>query len=157
MRAAIVEHGGHVFKTIGDAFCAAFSATEDAVAAMLDAQRRSREGRFRRIDGLNVRAAIHTGTADERDNDYFGPTVNRVARLLAIGHGGQVLVSGVTADLVQGIFRRRRALRDLGEHRLKDLARPEYVYQLARTRPSKRRVPGASLARRASRTICRAK
>ena len=56
----------------------------------------------RLIDGLRVRAAVHTGTADERDGDYFGPALNRVARLLAIGHGGQVLVSGVTTDLVQG-------------------------------------------------------
>ena len=77
-----------------------------------------------------MRAAIHTGTADERDGDYFGPAVNRVARLLAIGHGGQVLVSGVTADLVQGELPPQASLRDLGEHRLKDLARPEYVYQL---------------------------
>jgi predicted ATPase len=74
--------------------------------------------------------AIHTGTADERDGDYFGPAVNRVARLLGIAHGGQVLLSGVTGDLVQGSLPAQASLRDLGEHRLKDLARPEYVYQL---------------------------
>jgi predicted ATPase/class 3 adenylate cyclase len=130
MRAAIVENGGHVFKTIGDAFCAAFSRPEDAVAAMLDAQRALAAEDFSAIDGLRVRAAIHTGTTDERDGDYFGPTINRVARLLAIGHGGQVLVSRVTSDLVQGALPPQASLRDLGEHRLKDLARPEYVYQL---------------------------
>ena len=96
VRAAVAEHGGHVFKTLGDAFCVAFARPEDAVAAMLDAQREIAKEDFSAVDGLRVRAAIHTGTADERDGDYFGPTVNRVARLLAIAHGGQVLLSGVT-------------------------------------------------------------
>ena len=130
MRAAISEHGGHVFKTIGDAFCAAFSRPEDAVAAMLAAQRSLSAEDFSAVDGIRVRAAIHTGTADERDGDYFGPAVNRVARLLAIGHGGQVLLSRVTSDLTQGSLPPQAMLRDLGEHRLKDLARPEYVHQL---------------------------
>jgi predicted ATPase/class 3 adenylate cyclase len=130
MRASISARGGVVFKTVGDAFCAAFARPEDAVEAMLDAQAAIGDEDFAVDDGLRVRAAIHTGTADERDGDYFGPAVNRVARLLAIGHGGQVLVSGVTADLVQGELPARASLRDLGEHRLRDLARPEYVYQL---------------------------
>jgi predicted ATPase/class 3 adenylate cyclase len=130
MRAAIAAHAGHVFKTIGDAFCAAFARPEDAVGAMLDAQRALRAADFAAVDGIRVRMAIHTGTADERDGDYFGPAVNRVARLLAIAHGGQVLLSGVTSDLVQGSLPAQASLRDLGEHRLKDLARPEYVYQL---------------------------
>ena len=112
---------------------------------MLDAQRALGAEDFSAVDGLRVRVALHTGTADERDGDYFGPAVNRVARLLAIGHGGQVLVSGVTRR-----SRARRAaaagsLRDLGEHRLKDLARPEHVYQLARAR-SRRRLSAAALA-----------
>ncbi len=85
MRAAIAEHDGYVFKTIGDAFCAAFARPEDAVAAILDAQRALAAEDFSGIDGLRVRAAVHTGTADEREGDYFGPTLNRVARLLAIG------------------------------------------------------------------------
>jgi predicted ATPase/class 3 adenylate cyclase len=130
MRAAIAAHAGHVFKTIGDAFCAAFSLPEDAVSAMLAAQRALGAEDFAAVDGIRVRMAIHTGTADERDGDYFGPAVNRVARLLAIAHGGQVLLSGVTSDLVQGSLPAQASLRDLGEHRLKDLARPEYVYQL---------------------------
>ncbi|MGB8909625.1 MAG: adenylate/guanylate cyclase domain-containing protein [Candidatus Cybelea sp.] len=130
MRTAIAEHDGYVFKTIGDAFCAAFARPQDAVAAILDAQRGLATEDFSSIDGLRVRAAVHTGTADERGGDYFGPALNRVARLLAIGHGGQVLVSGVTTDLVQGALPARASLRDLGEHRLRDLARPEQVYQL---------------------------
>jgi predicted ATPase/class 3 adenylate cyclase len=130
MRAAIGSHNGRVFKTIGDAFCAAFSKPEDAVAAMFDAQRALAAEDFSAVDGLRVRAAIHTGTADERDNDYFGPAVNRVARLLGLAYGGQVLVSGVTSDIVAGSLPPQASLRDLGEHRLKDLSRPEYVYQL---------------------------
>jgi predicted ATPase/class 3 adenylate cyclase len=130
LRETISRHGGHVFKTVGDAFCAAFARPEDAVAAMLDAQRALGVEDFSAVDGLRIRAAIHTGTADERDGDYFGVAVNRVARLLGIGHGGQVLLSGVTADIVQGALPARATLRDLGEHRLRDLARPEYVYQL---------------------------
>jgi predicted ATPase/class 3 adenylate cyclase len=130
VRAALTEHQGHVFKTIGDAFCAAFARPEDAVAALLAVQRALGAEDFSAVEGVRVRAAIHTGTAEERDGDYFGPTVNRVARLLSIGHGGQVLISGVSAALVQGALPPQTTLRDLGEHRLKDLARPEHVYQL---------------------------
>ena len=130
MRAAIAAYRGHVFKTIGDAFCSAFGKPEDAVAAMFEAQRKLAEEDFSAIGGLRVRAAIHSGTADERDRDYFGPAVNRVARLLAITYGGQVLLSGVTTELVQGSLPPQVSLRDLGEHRLRDLSRPEHVYQL---------------------------
>ncbi|MGH7729023.1 MAG: ATP-binding protein, partial [Vulcanimicrobiaceae bacterium] len=107
-----------------------FARAEDAVAALTAAQWALAAEDFSAVEGLRVRMAIHTGTADERGGDYFGPAVNRVARLLAIGHGGQVLVSGVTTDLVQGDLPAQASLRDLGAHRLKDLARPEQVYQL---------------------------
>ncbi len=130
VRAAIEEHGGHVFKTVGDAFCAAFSRPQDGVAAVLTAQRGFANEDFAAVGGVRVRMALHTGTANERHGDYFGPVVNRVARLLAIGHGGQVLVSGATTDLVQDALPAQATLRDLGEHRLKDLTRPERVYQL---------------------------
>jgi predicted ATPase/class 3 adenylate cyclase len=130
MQTAIAQHDGYVFKTIGDEFCAAFGRPEAALAAILDAHRALDAENFSGVDGLRVRAAVHTGTADERDGDYFGPALNRIARLLTIGHGGQVLVSGVTSDLVQGALPSRASLRDLGEHRLRDLARPEQVYQL---------------------------
>ncbi len=130
MLAAIAAYDGYVFKTVGDEFCAAFARAEDAVAAMLAAQRALAAEDFSAVDGLSVGAALHTGTADERNGDYFGPAVNRVARLLETGYGGQILVSGATADLVQGDLPPEASLRDLGEHRLRDLARPEYVYQL---------------------------
>src|SRR6185503_108124 len=100
MRAAIVEHGGHVFKTVGDAFCAAFSRAPDAVIAALEAQHRLQAETWGEIGTLRVRMALHTGAAEERDGDYFGPSLNRVARLLGAGHGGQILLSHATSELV---------------------------------------------------------
>jgi predicted ATPase/class 3 adenylate cyclase len=130
VRTAIVGRHGYVFKTVGDAFCAVFGRPDEAVAAALDAQRTLLAEDFSAVDGLPVRMALHTGTAEERDGDYFGPTVNRVSRLLAIGNGGQILVSGVTTDLVQGTLPSQASLQDLGAHRLRDLTYPEQVYQL---------------------------
>ena len=130
IRTAISAHNGQVFKTVGDAFCAAFYNVADAISAALDAQRSLMKEDWSAVDGIKVRMAIHTGHTDEREGDYFGPAVNRVARLLAIGHGGQVLVSGASADLAQGELPSQAALRDLGAHRLKDLTHPEQVYQL---------------------------
>jgi predicted ATPase/class 3 adenylate cyclase len=130
LRTAITEHRGHVFKTIGDAFCAAFRCPEDAVAAMLSAQQALAAEDFSAVEGLRVRMALHTGTTDERDGDYFGPVLNRVARLLGVAHGGQVLISGDTAELTNGAISPQGALRDLGFAQLKDLASPEHVWQL---------------------------
>ncbi len=131
VRSAVGANDGHIFKTVGDAFCSVFPRAENALAAMLAVQRQIAGGDFDAVGGLHIRAALHTGTADERDGDYFGPAVNRVARLLAIAHGGQVLVSGITGDLLQGLLPEETVLCDLGRHRLKDLAQPERVYQLA--------------------------
>jgi predicted ATPase/class 3 adenylate cyclase len=130
VRATIEAHNGYVFKTIGDAFCASFASAQEAMAAALDAQRALATEDFSMVDGLRVRMALHSGSADARGGDYFGPTVNRVARLLAIGHGGQVLISGACTELLQGEMQPNCSLRDLGAHRLKDLAHPEQVYQL---------------------------
>jgi predicted ATPase/class 3 adenylate cyclase len=130
LRAMLESHGGYIFKTVGDAFCAAFSTAGDAITAALDAQRALVAEDFSSVDGMRVRIALHTGAAEERDGDYFGPAVNRIARLLAIGHGGQVLLSGAAAELLQGDMPPRSNLRDLGGHRLKDLSHPEHVYQL---------------------------
>lgn len=130
MRAAIEAHGGHVFKTIGDAFCAAFWRAPEAVAAALDAQRALAKEDWDSVGGLRVRMALHSGTADERDFDYFGPAVNRVARLLSAVHGGQVVVSAATAHLLRDAIPSQSELRDLGEHRLKDLVESERVWQL---------------------------
>ncbi|MBC5804062.1 MAG: adenylate/guanylate cyclase domain-containing protein, partial [Candidatus Eremiobacteraeota bacterium] len=119
---AIETHGGCVFKTVGDAFCAAFERPSNALLAALDAQRRLAREDFVPVGGLGVRMALHTGAADERDGDYFGPVVNRAARLLALGHGGQVLVSGASADLLCDVLPPGCSLANLGGHRLKDLS-----------------------------------
>jgi class 3 adenylate cyclase/tetratricopeptide (TPR) repeat protein len=130
MHAAIATQGGYVFKTIGDAFCAAFATPESAALAALNAQRELGGADFSSVHGLRVRMAINTGTADERDGDYFGPALNRVARLLSLGHGGQVLLSGTAADLVRANPPPQVALADLGEYELKDLEGLERVSQL---------------------------
>ena len=130
LRSAIEAHAGYVFKTVGDEFCATFQTAADAIAAALDAQLALAAEDFSAVEGLRVRMALHTGHSAERDGDYFGPTVNRVARLLAVGNGGQVLLSGACVELVQGELPAQCSLRDLGEHRLKDLAQPERIHQL---------------------------
>ena len=130
LRAAIVDHGGHVFKTVGDAFCAIFASAPDALAATWASQRAIVSEPWPEATPLRVRMALHTGPAEERDGDYFGPTLNRVARLLSAGHGGQILLSEATAALVRPSLSDGVELRDLGEHRLKDLAEPERIFQV---------------------------
>jgi predicted ATPase/class 3 adenylate cyclase len=131
LRSAIEANGGYVFKTVGDAFCAAFPAAPYALDAALDAQRALCDEPWDEGSAIKARIALHTGTVEERDGDYFGPPVNRVARLLSIANGGQVLLSTSTQELVRDELPSGSGLRDLGEHRLKDLSRPERVFQLA--------------------------
>ena len=129
LREAIIARGGYIFKTVGDAFYAAFETPESAAAAALDAQIALATD-FALMDGLSVRMAIHTGTADERDGDYFGPALGRVSRLLALGHGGQVLLTRVAADLVAQNPPTGASLTDLGQYPLKDHDGYERVFQL---------------------------
>ena len=130
VRSALEDQRGFVFNTVGDGFCAVFSRAPDAVMAALAVQRALATEDFRAVDGLRLRIAIHTGHTDEREGDYFGSAVNRVSRLVGIAHGGQILLSGVTSDLVLGSLPPQVTLLDLGFHRLKDLARPEQISQL---------------------------
>ena len=146
MRAAIENSGGYVFKTVGDAFCAAFPTAGDATQPAEAAQRALIAESWPDGATVRVRMALHTGECEERDGDYFGPAVNRVARLTAIAHGGQVVVSRPTADVVRDHLPSDVRLRDMGTHRLKDLSRPEVVFQLeVDGLPS--RFPTAALAR----------
>jgi predicted ATPase/class 3 adenylate cyclase len=130
LRGAIEDADGYVFKTVGDAFCAAFGTAAAAAEAALAAQRELGTQAWPTSRPINVRMGLHTGVCEERDGDYFGPVVNRAARLEAVAHGGQVLVSGATAELLSGALPGDTALRDLGQHRLKDLGRAEQVFQL---------------------------
>jgi len=126
----IERHGGRVFKTVGDAFCSAFASAAEALGAAEAAQRALKERRWQVSGGLRVRMALHSGPAEERSGDYFGPTLNRVARLLSAGHGGQVLLSEAAREASGGRLPAGSSLRDMGERRLRDLTRPEHVFQL---------------------------
>ena len=131
LKSAIEARGGYVFKTVGDAFCAAFGTATDALEAALASQRALlEEGWADEIEAIRVRMALHAGEAEERGGDYFGPTLNRVARLLSTGHGGQILVSRAARELAGDRLPPGTSLEDLGEQRLKDLARPERIFQV---------------------------
>ena len=139
-REAWEAHGGVEVDTAGDAFFVAFSTASAAVAAAAEAQESLAGG------PMQVRMGVHTGTPLVIDGDYVGMDVHRAARIAAAGHGGQVLVSAATAALLD-----TDRLVDLGEHRFKDLAAPERVFQLGggdfpgrrlrRDRPYVRRPP----------------
>lgn len=130
LRSVIVASRGRVFKTVGDQFCASFSTVSDSIAAATQAQRALAGEDWTAVGGLEVRMAIHAGSVEERDGDYFGRPLNKVARLLGIGHGGQVLLSSAAADLSLGELPDELQLTYLGQHRLKDLEDVERVYQL---------------------------
>jgi predicted ATPase/DNA-binding SARP family transcriptional activator len=131
LRQAIEAHGGRVFKTVGDQLCAAFATAPSTLAAALAGQSALQAEPWGEVGALRVRMALHTGAAEEREEDYFGPALSRVARLLAAGHGGQVLLSQATCELVRDALPEGVSLLDLGEHRLKDLQQPVHLFQLS--------------------------
>ncbi len=125
VRSAIENHGGYVFSTAGDAFAAAFDGASDAVTAAINAQRGLETEPWPEATRVRVRMGLHTGEAQERDGDYFGPTLNRAARIMSAGHGGQILLGSSTSAATLSVD-----LADLGEHRLKDLSDPERLSQV---------------------------
>jgi predicted ATPase/class 3 adenylate cyclase/DNA-binding SARP family transcriptional activator/tetratricopeptide (TPR) repeat protein len=124
---AIEQRGGYVFASGGDGFAAAFPSASDAAAAAVDAQRKLAAQEWPADARITVRMGLHTGTAHERDGDYFGTVVNRASRIGAAGHGGQVLLSAATAELLADD---EWSLVDLGVHHLKGLTRPDHLFQL---------------------------
>ncbi len=126
---AVLGNGGHVVKTTGDGVHAVFDAVADAASAALAAQH-ALSAWQETEPVIRVRMGIHTGETELRDGDYYGSAVNRAARLMSIGHGGQVLVSAISASLVAGSLPAGVALRDLGQYRLRGLSQPERVMQL---------------------------
>ena len=129
IRRAVADRWGRVFKTIGDAFCCAFTSAPDALAAALTVQAALSAWKPDGMPPPRVRMALHTGAAEERDDDYFGPALNRVARLLAVAHGGQTLLSSAAQEQSAPALPPGAALRDLKSHRLKDLSQPERIWQ----------------------------
>ena len=132
----IAAQGGVVFKTVGDGCCAAFADPGAALAAAVAGQRALQAEGWAaaplaaEFPGLQVRMALHRGLADERGGDYFGPTLNRVTRLLAVGHGGQILLTGTVSAAVRDRLALGLTLRDLGDRHLKDLIGAERIFQV---------------------------
>jgi len=132
LRTAIEYNHGHIIKNTGDGIFAVFERAIDAIDATIQGQRDLRSAFSLPASSLSimVRAGIHTGEAEVRDGDYYGGVLNRAARLMSVAHGGQILLSNATAELVREQLPADTSLRDLGEHRLKDLVRPEHIYQI---------------------------
>ena len=127
VRDAMWASGGYVFATGGDGFCAAFSSADDAVSAAIAAQLVLAAGPVAGVE-LRVRMGLHSGVAQERDGDYFGPAVIRAARIMSVAHGGQVLVSAATRELMS---RPSLEVRSLGAIELAGFAEREAVFQLS--------------------------
>ena len=131
LRSAIEAHNGYIFKTIGDTLCAAFEQAAEALLAVYEGQTALLNETWPSpLEGLRARMALNTGVSDEREGDYFGPPLNRVARVLAASNGGQILLTEATRQLLPTPLPANLTLLDLGEHHLKDLIRPEHLYQL---------------------------
>jgi predicted ATPase/class 3 adenylate cyclase len=124
-------HGGSVFKRLGDGFCCVFPVPARAAEAAVEVQRKlASQAWDRAVGDLRVRIGLHTGNALAADDDYFGPALNRAARLMACGYGGQILLSTATAALVSSELPPGIDCKNLGTHRLRDLAEPETIFQL---------------------------
>jgi len=131
LREAIERNGGVVFETVGDAVYAAFAKPSDALAAALASQRALGAEMDAPVGAIRARMAIHSGEVERRDaQHYVGEPLFRAGRLLVLGHGGQTLVSGATEMLARSTLPASATLRDLGEHRLKDIPGYEHVFQL---------------------------
>ena len=132
LRKAVEDNGGSVHRSLDETFYAAFTSVKQALEAAVTAQRglsAKRNGHT----GEQVKMALHTGVVGERGGDYFGPSVDRVARLLSAARNGQVLVSAATSELVRdtsGFSELGAELRDLGEHELEDPGVSERIFQL---------------------------
>ncbi|HRJ72283.1 MAG TPA: adenylate/guanylate cyclase domain-containing protein [Terrimicrobiaceae bacterium] len=130
IRGACLARNGHIFKTVGDAFCVAFPTPLDALWAAMDSQRALAAETWGEVGTLSVRMGIHTGAAEMRGGDYFGGTLNRSARIEAAAHGGQILISQITAELLEDDRPAGVGFQSLGSHRLRNLERPEHLYQV---------------------------
>jgi len=128
---AVTHNGGAVFETVGDAVYAAFASPRDAITAALRAQHALHDASWGEVGPLKVRMGLHTGAVERQGDHYFGAALYRCGRLTNAAHGGQVLLSSATGELVRDALPAGAGLRDLGEYRLRDLQRPERIFQLA--------------------------
>jgi len=130
LRESIESHQGLVVKTTGDGVHAAFSTVGDALRSTINIQQTISAELWPQAQPLRVRAALHTGQAEWREGDYYGSAVNRADRIMSVTSGGLILLSAVTAELVRDLLPEGTKLRNLGQHRLRSLDRPERIYQL---------------------------
>jgi len=136
LQTIIDKHNGYVFQIIGDAFCVAFESASQALAASLEIQLSLKEARWDKTGPILVRTALHTGPVELKVGEHIsgeyesGLTLSQASRLLSAGHGGQILLSSVTAQLVLDYLPEGVILKDLGAHRLKDLDRADTIYQV---------------------------
>ena len=133
LKEAIELNHGYIIKTTGDGVHAVFTTAIDAINSAIGAQRglkQTSEVSETSEVLIRVRMGLHTGEAELRADDYFGQTLNRAARIMSAGHGGQILVSSITAELAREHLAEDTLLLDLGEHRLKNLTKPEHLFQL---------------------------
>src|SRR5215813_7105007 len=128
---AVTHNGGAVFETVGDAVYAAFASPRDAITAALRAQHALHDASWGEVGPVKVRMGLHTGVVERQGDHYFGAALYRCGRLTNAAHGGQVLLSSATGELVRDALPAGAGLRDLGEYRLRDLQRPERIFQLA--------------------------
>jgi DNA-binding SARP family transcriptional activator len=135
VRSAVEGSGGYVFRSADGAICAAFTTAQSAVQAASEAQRALAAEQWPEDGMLQVSMALHTGECEERDGQYLGPALHRVARLEAAAEGGQIVLSRATADVVRDHLPRYLDLRELGPLHLNDLSRPEEAFQLDIRRP----------------------
>ncbi len=127
---AVRSNGGVVVKSTGDGVHAVFPFAGEAVSAVIKLQELMIAASWSVPAALRVRTALHSGEAELRDGDYYGPAVNRAARLMSAASGGQILLSAATAELVQDQLPAGVGLLDMGEHHLRSLDRPEHIFQL---------------------------
>jgi predicted ATPase/class 3 adenylate cyclase len=130
MAQIVKTHNGYLVKTTGDGMLAAFADPASSATAAVAVHQGLAAGSWEGVGSLKVRIGLHTGNAQYSDGDYYGSTLNRASRIMSIGHGGQTLVSVATQKLLADTLPTGLSLQDLGHHQLKDLTRPENVYQL---------------------------
>ncbi|MGQ0550359.1 MAG: ATP-binding protein, partial [Armatimonadota bacterium] len=130
LRDAVESGGGHVYQDQGERFLFVFERAKDALLAAIAVQRALAAHRWPEGITPRVRMGLHSGEPTSSGHDYVGLDVHRAVRICAAGHGGQILLSQTTRDLVEADLPTDMALRDLGNHRLKDLLRPEHIFQL---------------------------
>ncbi|OGO29818.1 MAG: hypothetical protein A2Z16_13030 [Chloroflexi bacterium RBG_16_54_18] len=147
LKDTVGTYNGRIVKTTGDGLLAVFESAADGIAAALEGQRFLADENWPAETGpLHVRMGLHSGESQERDADYFGPVVNRAARIMSAGFGGQILLSSLTADLAVGQLPPDSSLLDLGEHCLRDLSLPEHLYQICHPQLEQRFPPLKTLA-----------